>query len=178
MTTVNPCRFCRELPAMTIPDHVTHSCYGMTVAFPMRIGHWNRDNPAPKAQGETMDKPWIDGSVTPPSVGSVIRVRSKELADEDMDSVMEWKSHHINPHKMHYYVLEKSPREYVPPVAPLPELEPTRDYGPTDETLNGSGNWCITVQSLRGCLIKVEHIDRSTARRMFNAAVKAMRGEG
>ena len=61
-----------------------------------------------------------------------------------------------------------------PPVEPLPKLESMRDYGLTRET-ETLGHWWIELIKLDGVALTVRHADRATARRMFNAAVKAMR---
>ena len=180
MTTVNPCVKCGVTPlpyvAYGVSNWVSHKCQGTTRSCDSR--EWNRQNPlpAPKAQGEPMkSKLWLDGSKTPPEVGSVIRWRDK-LDLVNSNGVCQVADYGQSWAGADYYVLEEAPREYAPPVEPLPELEPTRDYGSTRET-EACGSWWIELIKLDGVAITVKHIDRATARRMFNAAVKAMKGE-
>ena len=139
--------------------------------------------------------PWIDGSVALPKVGDFIKwVHFYRDRDGQTVATVPGVALVVNPNDWvtyHYRVVVSKivvdTIPYVPPVAPLPELAPTRDYGPTEE-FQACDLWHVTLQDVAlqrtkkridtVMPVNVKHECRATARRMFNAAVKAMRGEG
>ena len=178
MTTINPCKKCGVMPlpyvAYGVSDWVLHKCQWTTWSCYLRTWNDNHPLPAPKAQGETMDKgqPWIDGAKEKPPMGARVWYRNKE--DDLRGDVFSSRSVDHEFWDDRYWTLA-TPPPFVPPVEPLPELEPTRDYGATRET-ETLGNWWIELIKLDGVALTVRHADRATARRMFNAAAHAMKG--
>ena len=118
------------------------------------------------------NEPWIDGAITPPKVGSVIRARTK---DDMSIGVVEWREYHIGSQNVIYYVLEESPREYVPPVEPLPELEKVPDGYAVSDHKDHNGTWQMALSKCSMISMVARSESKSFCVRMVNHAIRELR---